>query len=317
MKKRLLTVALLLAVLRVTGQTEQLGQPLSWNGKVPMAKKTIEMPMVDNQALQQAEMERRANSFEKNLRFGHEMEVNIDFMQEAEVKELPNGYVMRQLTLHSENALSINLIFSQFELVPGARLYLYDKEHKEYIGAHTALNNNTNKIMGTELIHSDNIVIELVEPAAASGQSTLTIGTVVHGYLDLEKELKDLNDSGGCHYDVNCPIGAGWENQRNATALMVDGGGFCTGSLLNNTSGTIIPYFLSANHCGTTPASWVFRFRWESPAAQADCATAANSVNGPTNMNINGGVLRASNAASDFTLTELNSDPDRASCSGG
>lgn len=312
MKKRLLTVALLLAVLRVTGQTEQLGQPLSWNGKVTMAKKTIEMPLVDNQALTQAEMDRRANSFEKNLRFGHEHEVNIDFMQESEVKELPNGYVMRQLNVHSEGALSLNLIFSQFELVQGARLYLFDKEHKEFIGAHTSLNNNVNHMMGTELIHSDNIVIELVEPANTAGQSTLVLGTVVHGYLDLEKELKALNDSGDCHYDVNCPIGAGWENQRNATAMMVDGGGFCTGSLVNNTSGTIIPYFLSANHCGTTPGSWVFRFRWESPAAQADCATAANSVNGPTNMNVNGGVLRASYSPSDVTLSELNTAPDPA-----
>lgn len=312
MKKRLLTVALLLVALQATSQTAQLGQPLSWNGKVPVSKKTIEMPLLDNQELQQAEMERRATSFEKNLRFGHEETVNINFIQEADVTQLPNGYVMRQLIIHSEGALSLNLIFSQFELVQGARLYLYDKAHKEYIGAHTSLNNNQNRMLGTELIHSDNIVIELVEPAATAGQSVLTIGTVIHGYLDLEQELKALNDSGDCNYDVNCPIGAGWENQRNATALMVDGGGFCTGSLVNNTSGNIIPYFLSANHCGTTPGGWVFRFRWESPAAQADCATNANSVNGPTNMNINGGVLRASYANSDVTLTELNTAPDPA-----
>lgn len=312
MKKQLLLGALLLAAVQTIAQTEQLGQPVSWKSKVQLTKNTIEMPAVDNAAETAAELERRANTYEKNLRFGKEQSVNIDFMTQAGIQTLPNGDVLRQLIVHSEGAKSINLIFSQFELASGARLYLFDKNKTEFIGAHTPLNNNVNRMLGTELIHSDAIVIELVEPAASAGQSTLVIGTVVHGYLDLEAELKALNDSGDCMYDVNCPIGAGWENQRNSVAMMVDGGGFCTGSLVNNTSGTIIPYFISANHCGTSPGGWVFRFRWESPAAQADCATAANSVNGPTNMNVNGGTLRASWAGSDFTLTELNTAPNPA-----
>jgi hypothetical protein len=312
MKKQLLIGAVLLSTLQVLAQTQQLGQPVSWKAKVPLSKKTVEMPYVDNNAETTAELQRRATSFEKNLRFGKEQYVTIDVMQEAAVQTLPNGHVLRQLRIHSEGALSINLIFSQFELATGTRLYLFDANKTEYIGAHTALNNNANRMLGTELIHSDELVIELIEPAAVAGQSTLVIGTVVHGYLDLEEELKALNSSGDCEYDVNCPIGAGWENQRNAVAMMVEGGGFCTGSLVNNTSGTIIPYFLSANHCGTTPGGWVFRFRWESPAAQADCATTANSVNGPTNMNVNGGTLRANYDPSDFTLTELNTAPDPA-----
>lgn len=311
MKKQLLAIALLC----YTGsfaQTTALGTPTSWKAKVTASKKTVEMPTQDNATLVAAELNRRATTFEKNLRFGHEEMVSINFMQEAEVLQLPNGEVLRRLTIKSPNALSLNLVFSQFELTTGSRLYLFDKAHTEFIGAHTSLNNNVNRVLGTELIHSDNVVIELTELKAVAGQSVLVIGTVIHGFLDLENELKALNSSGDCEYDVNCPIGAGWENQRNATGMMVNGGGFCTGSLLNNTSGTIIPYFLSANHCGTNPAGWVFRFRWESPAAQADCATPANSVNGPEDKNVNGGVLRANFSASDFTLTELNTDPDPA-----
>jgi lysyl endopeptidase len=308
----LFTSAILLATLQLAAQTEQLGQPVSWKGKVAFSKKTIDMPFVDNQAERIAEADRRANSYEKDLRFGLEQTVSIDVMQEAVSQTLPNGDVLRQLTIRSEGAISINLIFSGFELAKGARLYLFDKAKTEFIGAHTSLNNNVNHMMGTELIHADAVVIELIEPAAVAGTSTLVVGTVVHGFLDLEAEIKALNSSGDCEYDVNCPIGAGWENQRNSVAMMMNGGGFCTGSLVNNTSGAIIPYFLSANHCGTSPGGWVFRFRWESPAGLADCATAANSVDGPTTMNVNGGVLRANNAASDFALTELNTAPDPA-----
>ena len=124
------------------------------------------------------------------MRFGKEIEVNVDFMNEAETQVLPNGDVLRQLVVRSQGALSINLIFSRFELPAGARLYIFDKGEREFIGAHTSLNNNVNKVLGTELIHSDEVVIELIEPAAVAGSSVLWIGTVVHGFLDLEAELK-------------------------------------------------------------------------------------------------------------------------------
>jgi len=314
MKKQLLAGAFLLACMQLAAQTQSLGQPVSWKGKVLISKKTIALPVINNQAEQTAEFARRAATQEKDLRYGVEQAVNADFMQEAAVQVLPNGDVLRQLTIKSPGAISINMVFSQFELAKGSRLYLFNNDQTEYIGAHTSLNNNANKALGTELIHDDVVTIELTEPAAVAGTSTLVLGHIVHGFLDLETEMaKALNGSGSCEYDVNCPIGAGWENQRNAVAIMMNGsGGFCTGSLLNNTSGTIIPYFLSAAHCGTNPTTWVFRFRWESPAGQADCATSAPSVNGPTTMNVNGGTLRASGTNSDFTLTELNSAPDPA-----
>lgn len=313
MKKRILAVALLLAAFQLDAQVQQLGTPISWKEKVGVSKKTVYMEPVDNVTEAANEYQRRATSLEKNMRFGKEMTVDINVMQTADVTILPNGDVLRQLTIQSDGAYSINLIFSQFKLSSNARMYLFDGNKTEFVGAHTSLNNNINNMLGTELIHDDILVIELVEPANEAGTSILTLGTVVHGYIDLEEELKAIGDSGDCNYDVNCPISAGWENQRNSVAMMMNGGGFCTGSLINNTSGTIIPYFLSANHCGTTPGGWVFRFRWERTAANAICATAnGTSNNGPTNMNVNGGVLRANYAPSDFTLTELNAAPDPA-----
>lgn len=312
MKKHLLKLSLLFLGSSVFAQTQKMGTPLSWKDKVGVTAPVYKMQTVDNSTEYTLEMERRSTSFEKNLRFGKELAVSINVMNEATVRTLPNGSVIRQLTIESKNAVSVNLIFDQFKLSQNAVLYLFNDDKTEFIGAHTSLNNNANNMMGTELIHDDKVIIELIEPATEAGTSVLNIGTVIHGFIDLESEIKALNSSGSCNYDVNCPIGAGWENQRNSVAMMVNGGGFCTGSLVNNTTGTIIPYFLSANHCGTSPGSWVFRFRWESPAGQADCATAAPSVNGPETMNVNGGVLRANYSPSDFTLTELNTAPNPA-----
>lgn len=313
MKKRLLTVAFLSFLALGNAQVQELGTPLSWKSKIAVPKEAIEMVAVDNAVEAANESARRASTLQKDFRFGKELAVNINFMNEAEVTQLPNGNVLRLLKIKSEGALSVNLIFDQFKLSKNAVLYLSDADKTEFIGAHTSLNNNTNNMMGTDIIHDDVVIIELVEPKDEAGTSVLNIGTVIHGYLDLDNEVKALGGSGNCEYDVNCPMGAGWENQRGAVAMMMNGGGFCTGSLLNNTSGTIIPYFLSANHCGTNPGSWVFRFRWERTAANAICATTNNtSNNGPTTMNVNGAVLRASYPGSDVTLSELNSNPDPA-----
>ena len=313
MKKRLLTVAFLSVMLFGNAQVQNLGTPLSWKDKVGIPKTAIEMVAVDNGVENANETARRAATLQKDFRFGKELEVSIDVMNEAQITNLPNGKVLRQLKIKSSGALSINLIFDQFRLSKNAILYITDANQSEFIGAHTSLNNNVSNVLGTDIIHSDVVIIELLEPQEEAGTSVLHIGTVVHGYLDLESEIKALGTSGDCEFDVNCPIGTGWENQRNAVAMMMNGGGFCTGSLINNTSGTIIPYFLSANHCGTNPGSWVFRFRWERTTANAICEANNNgSNNGPTNMNVNGGVLRANYAPSDFTLTELNSTPSAA-----
>lgn len=313
MKNLIQTILFFFTIISSTvsfSQVTDLGTPLSWNGKMPDLKKNIKMPFVDVQEQLNIDAQNKANGI-KMLRFGFEHSTDISVFSEGEVFYTPNGKKVTRLGINCPNALSINLIFEKFQLSPNTTLYFYNADHSEYIGAYTAKNNNASRMLGTEIIHGAQSIVEVVEPKNEIGISILNIGVVVHGYLNVDDVVaKSLNSSGDCEYDVNCPIGAGWELQRNAVAMMMNGGGFCTGSLVNNTSGAIIPYFLTANHCGTSPGAWVFRFRWESPAGQADCATTAPSVNGPTTMNVNGAVLRANSAASDFCLVELNTPPD-------
>lgn len=313
MKKQLLLATFVLTSLgNIFAQTFDLGKPLSWKGEIPITDQFLQMPQVDDAYQIRVDSINRANGFDKMLRFGYEHHVTINIFEQGVAYTATNGDRVTQFAIECPNAVSVNVIFDVFELAEGATLYLFDKDKEYFIGAHTAKNNNENRMLGTELIKSDNIIIEIVEPKNVIGTSELVLGTIVHGYLDLEEIAKGLNTSGNCNIDVNCPQGAGWENQRNSVAMMMNGGGFCTGSLVHNTSGTIIPYFLSANHCGTNPGAWTFRFRWETPQASVSCATTASSANGPTNMNVNGGVLRAANSNADFTLTELNTAPNPA-----
>jgi len=302
-------------------QTKNLGNPPSWSVSANSQVNFELMPAVNVQEQLDIDALNKANGFDKMLRFGYEHHVEKNILTDGVSISDGLGGLITQYGVECPEALSVNLIFDQFELADGAELFIYNEEKTQYIGAHTSENNNIAKVLGTDLIKGAKVVIELYEPAEVVGQSTLVLGTVVHGYVNLpelvEHTMKGLNDSGNCNVDVNCPAGAGWENQRNAAAMLVSGGGFCSGSLVNcvtNTIGNVTPYFLTANHCnnGSDFVSTVFRFRWESPVNGTSCATNANSANGPTTMNVNGSTLRADNGNADFTLLELNAEPDPA-----
>ena len=312
MKYLYVSLILFLVCNSTLAQVSNLGVPVLFKEKLVKTKSFFQTPAVDNLREIEAEKERSLLSKDKVFHFGKEHTVSIDVFAAAEKTILPNGNLLYQFGIECKNAVSINLMFDKFELAQGVCLYFVDMEHKKFDGAYTSLNNNASKMLGTELIYTQKGIIEVLVPQGKEGLSTLHLGTIIHGYRNLNEMVKSLNSSGSCEIDVNCPLGAGWQNQRNSVAMMINGGGFCTGSLVNNTSGTIIPYFLSANHCGTTPGSWVFRFRWESPEGSADCATSAPSIDGPTTMNINGATLCAANATSDFTLSLLNTAPDPA-----
>lgn len=294
-------------------QTTDLGPPKSWSLKDGSRMvETHQMPGFDLSARLAADAENEANKIGP-WRFGYEFPVNYGIQNAGNWTELANGDRIWRIRFRSEGALSMNFIFDQFQLAEGATVYIYASDRKEYLGAYTATNNNEYEMLGSMLIQGEDVMVEYYEPAAVRGEGKFNIGTVIHGYRKVSvylDKLKALNDSGNCNHDVNCPLGNGWQNQINSVALMMSGGsGFCTGALVNNTAQDGTPYFLTADHClGGSPATWVFRFNWDSP--NPVCAQTQNSTDpgGPYN-DVNGAVLRANNGGSDFGLLELNSSP--------
>ncbi len=311
MKKILFFAALFLLTAKYQAQTSNLGKPYSFNSKILLPKEKFVVPSINNLEKLNFYQEQAILSGEKLMQYGEPFSCALDIFEQAKKSKLENGINLYQFVIESKGAKSLNLIFDEFRLEEGTVMYIVSADKKNFIGAYTSLNNNPANALGTELLYSEKIVVEIQEPVENESKSRLKIGKIIHGFLNLDEYLeKDLNSSGSCNIDVNCPQGLGWEIPRNSVAMMVNGnGGFCTGAMVNNTSGQLIPYFLTANHCGSNPSNWVFRFRWESPAESADCGTTIPSGNGPETMNINGAITRAKNAASDFHLVELNSLP--------
>lgn len=297
------------------GQTTNQGLPKSWTSK-------ISINPADYYLMPSFDLEKQKAIDELNdaiggqpWQFGYEHSVNYGLTNAGTWTSLPNGDRVWLIEFESVGALTMNLIFDDYQLPKGATVYLYNRKTKELRGAYTQQNNNPDRMLGTTLVQGDNIVVEYYEPQAVQGQGRLNIGMVVHGYRSLgdyprEKAMEGLNDGGDCNLDVRCPLGTGWEDQINSVAMIIVGGtGNCTGALINNTSNDGTPYFLSANHCGTVGlGAWVFRFNWDSPVPRCAQTGTSPAPTGPYNE-VNGAVLRANNAGSDFCLMELNNIP--------
>ncbi|MCB0514926.1 MAG: PKD domain-containing protein [Chitinophagales bacterium] len=282
-------------------QVSEGGTPYSFSHAKYLQKNvpTITMPAFDVQNMLE-EDEILYNAKGEKYRFGKEFNTDISLENNGSWEILPNGDRLWRCGIYSVGAKSMNFQFSQYYLPQGAKLFIYNADnHTDLIGAFTENNNKPYKSLATGLVKGEHIILEYYEPAAVATQGELVVSMVVHAYKNFfDKNTKDYGSSGSCNNNVNCPEGQAWSLQKTSVALILEGGfRACTGATLNNVRQDCTPYFLTANHCGTSVSNWVFMFNYESPS----CA----NQDGPTNQTVSGAYLRATNSNSDFTLMEL------------
>ncbi len=308
MKKTVLYVLLCLPFL-LSAQVTNEGSPESWKWNTEKSIQSIQMPAFDLKALQDEDAV-VDQLRDRPWRFGKEFIVNHHLDNAGEWTQLKNGDRVWRIRYQSEGAVTMNFLFEDFYLPQGGTIYLYNNERTDLLGAYDHNQNSEERVLGTWLVDGEDVWIEYHEPARVKNQGKLMIGKVVHGYRSQSQFAveKGLNDSGNCNHDVDCPIGEFEDlknhNKKGVGILLSGGSGFCSGSLINNTANDGTPYFLTANHCFSNPASWAFRFNWISP--NPVCASTANSPNGDVTQTLSGAQLRARRAPSDFCLVEIN-----------
>lgn len=318
MNKNILYVLLFLLYSGTSfGQVTDMGGPINWSNKqhpftIPVHKH-FAMKGINLAKLQ---AEDKINDVAKDApwRFGYKHDTDIRLEDCIDGwEELENGDRVWRTGIVSANALSINLILEDLFIPTGAYIYLYDYKQTNRVGAYTSRNNREDGLLSTELVIGDHIIVEYYEPKEVIGQGQFTIGNVVHGYRSIgiiQDELeKSINDSGDCNFDVNCPLGNGWEDQKRSVAMIVvNGNGICTGALVNNTCEDGRPLILSANHClSGGAATWSFRFNWASPPGTESCATVDPSTDpgAPYDQTANGATVLANGTEADYLLLEV------------
>ena len=257
---------------------------------------------MDVAALLVEDAHNEANGKKGPYRFGYEHSTDIS-TENAGVWTTVGDRSVWRVELRCPEAKGIGVIFTEYDVPEGGRVFLYNGER--VLGGYTAQSNPGHTVLGVQPLKGERITVEYQAPPLNADLGHLRIGTVVHVYRGAPGLDRDFGDSQSCNVNVICPEGDDWRPEIRSVACIIAGGGYCTGTLLNNCNNDSIPYFLTANHClagGTPPDGWVFRFNWDSPVCDP-------TENAPTDQTVSGSTQLAANPGSDMLFLELSSQP--------
>lgn len=301
------SVALLL--LPIGAQARHGAAPFSENGagasltSVP----TYFIPARDGIALAAAADARQRTEGTPN-QFADPIAVEITPATNGAWETLPDGARMWRLVIDAPGATDLNLGFGRYQLPPGATLHVIAPGHDYFEGPYTYEDNAEHGQLWLPVTPGSRTVIELYVPPAVKFEPELTLTQVGYGFRDwfhLESPLRQ----GACNNDVVCPEAIPWRDDTRAAAVYQRSGSWtCSGQMVNNTAGDFKPYFLTANHCGVNSgnaATMVVYWNFESPNCGNLCC-------GSLADNQTGAFWRASSSPSDFTLVELDENPNPA-----
>lgn len=226
-----------------------------------------------------------------------------------------NGKALWVLDVASEGAVSLDLQFARFQLPESAELYLSNADRSYVLGPIRGSDALADGRYFTALIPGDSMRVEVQVDAAQREAVTLHLDGVSYGYRGLFglEDHPDAIQSGACNIDVACPLGDTWGDQIDGVGQYIftrpNGSFVCTGTLVANTAGTPVPYFLTANHCvSTETVAQTMRIYWNYQSAT--CRTPGSGASGsslprPATFS-NGATLRMTYASNDTSLVELN-----------
>ncbi len=217
------------------------------------------------------------------------------------------GAMVWRLRVTSPGATSLNLGFTRYHMPEGGTLQVYASDRSHIVRPFTADDNAEHGELWTPIIPADEVVVAVIIPAGSRRELELELTSINVGYRGFDELVDQAVRSGSCNVDVVCPEGDGWEDEIASVGVISTGGSrFCTGFMVNNTAQDETPYFQTAYHCeirSSNAASLVVYWNYET-------STCGGTPDGSLSDFQSGSYLRAEYSTSDFTLVELDEDPD-------
>ena len=313
MKKRLLLLTALLSLaLSFVFSQSQLPSltKVFFDKNIPL--KLISAP--DLNAIHAEDITRDKNGM--LYRIGVDRPANITLYNTGIWTTLPNGDRQWQMHVKSPGAEAISFLFEVFKIYGGTTLNIQDMSGKPLHNTLTSKDVESHFMQNAALCFGDEMILTLNEPAHTK-TSDIFIDRIIYNYRATgNPNAQKINESDACEINVNCtPVGNNWQDEKRGVARIYvvqgGGGGWCTGSVVNNTALDCKPLFLTALHCGQNATAanmnqWKFYFRYES----TNC-TNPNTA-GTLNDYFITGCVRLSdsndgggNSGSDFLLVQM------------
>lgn len=304
-------------------QLSERGTPPSFEMKFETKVPVEVMPSIDVQKLMLEDEEDLKFNNPLRFAFGHKVKLNLK--NSGVWETMSNGDRVWRLTINCPEALNINFLYSDFYLPKGAKLFIYNADKTQVLGAFTEKNNKDSRRFATALINDQVATLEYVEPFYVYGKGAIEIAQIGQGYRTLDGTPNpNAPEAGPCQVNVNCsPEGNNWQDEKKGVAkLIMDGLYLCSGSLINNTANDCKPYLLTANHCimggvmqdaiiNPDVSGYVFYWNYEYAGCSQSGSLPNQTTNGGTVVANTGPATTGSHIAlgSDFALIKLDESP--------
>lgn len=265
MKRYFSIVTLLVLSLMVSAQISTKQMPRSFDVKENLGFSSRVLSSPDVETLL-AEDDENANFF-KLQRCAVAVPMFEDFFDNA-LRTSFKDYDLYTLKVTIPYAHALGFSSDNFYLPKGTEFYIYNPDHSKVLGAYTSDNNGEDGIFATEYVYGDEIIMEYYQPKKVEEQAKIELSEFVYFYrevVNIEQEQsemfqskseipqKDFRQSGSCNVNVNCSEGNNYQDVKNAVMRIQVKGGYnyywCTGTVINTTDNSKLPYILSAAHC--------------------------------------------------------------------
>ncbi len=322
--KKVLIFVLTFAALLLANAVYSQNQPFSFKNSELLSE-------IDNVVVAAPDMVQIMNedaSDEKNgemYKVARILDVNMNMDNCGTTDVLADGTKIWRVRIACEGAKALKVMCEDFYIPNGAELFLYNENRQQVVNVDASNNPKFGTYYSPKMIQGDALYMEYVQPASVVGTPVFNINQIAYFYRGVDafvgyyaqKRETGFGESLSCEVNVNCPAGANWQDQKKGVAeiFVISGwsGGFCSGTLVNNTSNDGTPYFLTADHCGGVDAAgsvgqWEFYFNFEASGC-------TNPTSEPQYQTVTGCQIKArpnggQADGTDFLLLLLNTTED-------
>jgi len=262
-------------------------------------------PDLDRAALAREDLDREEQGLP--YRYASVYEVSLTPANAGTWENLPSGRSLWRLRVTARDALTLNLGFSRFWLPANATMLVYAPGENSRVLAYDETDQDAHGELWTPVLPGDDLVVELEVDPSLRWQVELELTSIGRGYRFFGEDIS--GKSGSCNIDVICPEGDDWRKEIDSVAVYSMGGStVCSGFMVNNTAQDGTPYFMTAYHCNVRAnlaPSLVVYWNFQSPSC-------GQHGGGTYDDSQSGSILLAEYPTTDFTLLELDDDPDPA-----
>ncbi|MGA9828501.1 MAG: hypothetical protein WBQ57_09235, partial [Rhodanobacteraceae bacterium] len=296
---------------------------LAHPARIAASVPTIDVAAIDAATVrtnQDARLNATVGPHEKRLLIAAANPVAITPQRDGLWQSLVDGSLLWRIQVRARGATDLHLGFDRFELPDGATLYAIGADGY-YQGPYTSAD-ATAEGFWIPMLPGDSATVELRIPATTTlTPDSVELSDVGAGFRDLFHPgnatlFTGPGTSGACNINVVCPLGQPYGNEIRAVAYYEfqstdpdtgePGTYICSGTLVSDVPHDLANYFLTAAHCvSSSSEASSMRVYWNYRSSQ--CAT---TVGYTLADNQSGTRLRASDADVDFSLVELNEDPN-------